>query len=333
MFFTHCRSFCNRLVARSRRRPAGKRSFRPCVEGLEDRNLLTIWFSNGIISVLGDHSSDTVTVQIDDHVSPYPYDDLVVVRRTDSKGHVESKTVDRLKFVGVGGVFIKLPQFAPAVTGIVFYAGNGTNVFDNQTDIASQAYGGSGFDSFQGGSGDDLLYGYAGDDYFAGREGDDVLVGDDVFQVGNDRLYGGDGNDVLRGGLGADHLYGGDGDDVLTDLVWSGESSSEGGNDWLHGGDGNDNLQGFSGLDSLFGGDGNDFLSGGSGDDKLYGGDGLDHLYGMTGDDELDGGQDGYADILNGGAGADKFKAEWYFDLVVPKNRDKPQDFALDDLL
>jgi Ca2+-binding RTX toxin-like protein len=55
------------------------------------------------------------------------------------------------------------------------------------------------------------------------------------------------------------------------------------------------------------GGFGDDLLRGGDKRDLLYGQAGRDQLFGELGDDYLEGGYDGFADILNGGDGADEF--------------------------
>jgi Ca2+-binding RTX toxin-like protein len=128
-----------------------------------------------------------------------------------------------------------------------------------------------------------------------------------------------------------------DGDDVLQNTTAL-ESWAFGGNgaDKFHGGSGVDLFHGGDGNDFLAGGGGSDFLLGGEGNDQLSGDAGLDQLFGEAGDDVLDGGQDGLADVLVGGSGADKFKAEWYAQssgggLGVKKNRDQPLDFATGD--
>jgi len=65
-----------------------------------------------------------------------------------------------------------------------------------------------------------------------------------------------------------------------------------------------------------FGGNGNDTLIGGAGSDTLQGGLGADRLNGNNGNDDLDGGgDDGKFDYLNGGPGADRFRA--YLDILV----------------
>jgi Ca2+-binding RTX toxin-like protein len=328
MFFLPCRHLCHQLVARFRRRPARRPLARPSVEGIEDRSLLSITFGsdalgeNWTISVVGGNGPDTVTAQIDTN-GISSFGDQVVVTRIDGNGAVESKTINLWKTVRVG----RFTVWVRNVTRIAFEAGDGNNVFDNQTDIPSRADGGSGRDIFYGGSGRDTFYGDGGTDHLWGRGGDDYLNGDDYYGTGNDWLHGGAGNDTLKGGRGGDHLYGEAGDDFLADWVGAHDFDGEGGNDTMSGGDGHDRLQG---------GTGQDYLSGGAGNDQLYGGPGLDHLDGGAGNDRLAGWQDGYADVLNGGSGADLFQAELYWQSVgggfaVLRNRDQPQDFGPGD--
>lgn len=173
-------------------------------------------------------------------------------------------------------------------------------------------YGGAGDDHLSGGNGVDWLYGQLGNDKLEGGAMNDMLFGD----AGMDALYGGSGDDTLNGGDDIDLLYGGIGNDIL----WGG-----GGNDFLYGQGGNDKLYGMAGDDWLYGGDDNDELFGGIGNDKLFGEKGSDKLYGEDGEDELDGGT-GWADILVGGKGKDKFKKDM-IKLNVWLNADAPSDF------
>ena len=83
--------------------------------------------------------------------------------------------------------------------------------------------------------------------------------------------------------------------------------------DTLLGGAGDDSLSGQAGNDDLLGGPGDDTLNGQAGDDNLYGGAGADHLAGDAGRDGLFGGI-GDADVLDGGAGDDRF--------LLPENAD-----------
>jgi Ca2+-binding RTX toxin-like protein len=108
------------------------------------------------------------------------------------------------------------------------------------------------------------------------------------------------------------------------------------GDDYVVGGIGDDTFYGGFGDDTIYGGSGDDRLYGNWGDDKLYGGGGYDVLHGLSGNDYLDGGDDGIADYLLGGTGADTFKDEFFliYDPVhgfESGNRDKPQDFNYAD--
>jgi Ca2+-binding RTX toxin-like protein len=180
---------------------------------------------------------------------------------------------------------------------VKFFGNNGDDDFRLFTgDLQAIAYGGAGNDVLIGNSAADSLYGGDGADRLWGGLGNDVLFGDG----GNDILYGESGADNLYGGAGVDELYGGQD---------------------------NDNLSGGGETDYLFGGYGSDILTGDAGSDFLYGEQGADQLWGGDGDDLLDGGMDGYADYLNGGAGRDSFRAEWYFAYGLRTNRDQPADF------
>jgi len=151
---------------------------------------------------------------------------------------------------------------------------------------------------------------------YQGNDGNDYFRNDTSLKA---RANGGYGNDTLIGGWDNDYLDGWYGDDRLY---------GQAGNDTLLGSYGNDYLSGSTGNDYLSGGAGNDTLLGYYGDDKLYGGTGYDKLFGEAGNDYLDGGADGSADYLAGGSGADKFKAEWYWNGWSWQNRDRPVDFS-----
>ena len=61
-----------------------------------------------------------------------------------------------------------------------------------------------------------------------------------------------------------------------------------------------------------------------AGNDTLLGGDGRDTVGGSDGNDKLDGGDDGYADVIDGGSGADWFQQEKYRKNGAWVNRDQP---------
>ncbi len=88
----------------------------------------------------------------------------------------------------------------------------------------------------------------------------------------------------------------------FNDRIYGNELDNE-----LFGNAGIDWLYGYDGLDALYGGLHDDILRGGDKRDLLYGQGGRDQLFGELGDDYLEGGYDGFADVLNGGEGADEF--------------------------
>jgi Ca2+-binding RTX toxin-like protein len=100
------------------------------------------------------------------------------------------------------------------------------------------------------------------------------------------------------------------------------------GNDTVYGGSGKDWLMGEAGNDRLYGWAGEDVLVGGLDNDDLYGEGDKDWLYGDPGDDYLNGGNDGFADYLRGGTGADRFAPEWYWNGFYFVNRDGPDDYT-----
>jgi Ca2+-binding RTX toxin-like protein len=90
---------------------------------------------------------------------------------------------------------------ASFLQGVIFYGGDGDDIFVNATSVPAVASG-------QGGN--DILVGTAaGANVFLGGDGNDVLVGG----AGNDVLFGEGGDDVLFGGAGRDVVFGGPGRD------------------------------------------------------------------------------------------------------------------------
>lgn len=273
-----------------------------------------ISFADGILSVEGTDSRDIVQIE------------------GSASGLGEVTIRDSNNYVLESSYF-----WGPNVDRINVVVHGGDDHVENNTDIRSYIYGGSGNDTLKGGLGNDRLYGDSGNDYIEGHDGHDYVSagsGNDTVlgQNGNDTIYGGTGDDVLRGGAGndfaagwtgKDYLYGDDGDDTLKggdqdDRLYGGN-----GNDYLRGQNGDDRLYGQAGNDTLKGEAGNDYLSGSSGNDNLYGGSGEDDLNGHSGDDGLFGGAD--PDTLNGGSGDDRF-------LVYNDQPGNTHDEVLEDL-
>ncbi|MFO0811447.1 MAG: calcium-binding protein [Gemmataceae bacterium] len=182
-------------------------------------------------------------------------------------------------------------------------------------------YGGEQDDTVSGGDGNDSLYGFSGNDILDGNDGNDYVFGDS----GNDTLYGGAGNDTLDGFWGDDRLDGNDGNDNVyggegNDRMWGGPGNdymdgywgndtidANSGNDTVYAGEGNDLVYGGEDNDLIYGYTGNDTLYGGTGNDTLYGDAGFDSLYGEAGNDGLFAGIGDGREVLNGGAGDDRF--------------------------
>ncbi|TWU08155.1 calcium-binding protein [Stieleria varia] len=268
------------------------------LEMLSQRQLMAadISFADGIIDIEGTNNRDII--QIDGSSTGLGY---ITIRN--SSGNI----VDDAYFWG--------PNFSE----IHVRALGGHDHVENNTDISSKQWGGTGDDTLLGGTardelrgdtGNDRLEGHDGNDYLSGWDDNDTILGgngdDDIYGgAGDDWLYGGDGNDFLAGWTGVDRIYGQNDDDTLKggdhdDRLYGGS-----GNDLLQGQAGNDYLYGNGDHDTLQGGDGDDYLSGSSGNDNLYGGKGEDDLNGGSGDDGLFGGADD--DELNGGTGDDRF--------------------------
>lgn len=269
-----------------------------CFEKLGERKLLAadISLSGGILEIQGTDNRDIIQIE----------------GSVDSLGYVTIRNAS-------GNILRDSYFWGPSVDEIQVRAHGGDDHVENNTDIFSKQYGGTGNDTLLGGTvrdelrgdtGNDRLEGHDGNDYLSGWHGNDTLLGgngvDDIYGgTGDDWLYGGNDNDFLAGWTGKDRLYGNDGDDTLK----GGDQE-----DWLFGGNGNDLLLGQAGNDRLYGSgdhdtlkgeDGDDYLSGGSGNDNLYGGKSRDDLNGGSGDDGLFGGAD--EDDLNGGSGDDRF--------------------------
>lgn len=238
-------------------------------------------------------------------------------------------------------------QFDSAlVDRVTFYAGDGDDLFENNTAVSSFFGAHAGNDTFRGGSGDDIAYGGPGMDDLRGNGGADLLQGgDDVDLVrggdgdddlhgnhGDDVIYGDGGNDVLWGEWGDDEIHGGDGNDTVSafsgdDVIYgdAGDDLVYGqhGDDTIYGGIGNDRLRGNPDNDTIYGEDGNDYLIGDQGDDHLIGGEGDDTANAWIGNDILEGngGNDSlYAgdgdDIVDGGAGDDLIGGEGGNDIL-----------------
>lgn len=310
------------LLGGSRRRCSARKLLsgaRPCVERLEDRELLAFDLNltrlptvqlRTVVDVSVDSGAQTLVINgtvFDDNVRveyqpASGFNSTFVVRQD---GREVSRVREYNNFYTTQGVLVLALR---QVGRISFYGSNGNDRVENATAFPSTLNGGSGDDLVVGGIGTDTLYGELGNDTLLGQDGDDIIYGGDGNDLldggwGADVLWGMNGNDVLRGNSGNDKLYGDLGNDSLygedhDDLLFAGD-----GEDLLIGGNGRDVLLGDAGRDSLYGGNDADSLQGGDGNDMLSGEAGADLLEGQGGHDDLYGGLDN--DTLRGGAGID----------------------------
>ncbi len=141
------------------------------VEGLERRELLT---SGGSVTLQG----GVVTIV------PTMTGANTAVVSYQTVGHVAEVDV---RFNGVDNYFT-LKQ----VGLVVFDASNatGSETFQNETSISTDAYGGSGSNLFIGGSGIDAFYGGSGSNTFDAGSGYDVLAGGTGSNVYNESATG-----------------------------------------------------------------------------------------------------------------------------------------------
>ena len=235
---------------------------------LEGRKLLaTVGLDNGVLSIFG--------TNVDDQAMLASFTSGTIIRVTVSglpRQDFARSEIQEVLFIGVGG----------------------DDVFANNTDIPSRAFGNNGNDTLTGGSGNDVLVGGGGTDVLQGNAGDDIIRGGGGGAAPN-QLFGGDGNDRLFGGVGNNTINGEGGNDVVFGSA---------GDDTVNGGDGDDQLYVGAGNNTVRGGNGDDIVIGGAGIDTVFGEAGIDRVYALGGNDVIDGGND--LDILFGGDGDDR---------------------------
>jgi hypothetical protein len=206
------------------------RRFAPRVEALDDRNLLSILLTNGLLDVIGTTGTDQIRITL---LTP---DQIGVT--IDTTG--ESRAFDR-----------------SAVTSILVRsrAGDDFIVIGPNITQPAEVRAWAGDDRVLGGGGDDTLLGGGGDDVIDGRGGNDTIIGQD----GNDFLLGNDGDDTIYGDYTSEKPTGG------TDIIDGG-----GGNDKIFTGAGDDSAEGGAGRNSIDGvPDDGGGSGGGTGDDTF----------------------------------------------------------------
>jgi hypothetical protein len=209
------------------------------LETLEQRRLLSVTLSDGLLTVTGTRRSDHYEIYVDNRSSP---DGLVVVVNNRKLLHFDPTRIKKIKVdLGLGNdevSFDDTPYFGHL-----------------SVDVPVTVRGGAGNDTLTGSTRSDLLDG--------GDGNDDLLP-----QGGNNTVLGGDGNDQINSYGGNNLLSGGAGNDTII--------AREEGNNTLSGDAGHDFLVGGDGDDLIMGGPGADTLDGAAGYDRLYGNRGDD---------------------------------------------------------
>lgn len=184
------------------------------LESLEERRLMSISLSKGVLIIRGTNQPDSISVT--------PAADRFVVgvitgdptRPWDMK--VENKIyrpsqIKSIRIYGNNGddqVAVWLPGFTGST---LLEAGNGNDTATIDTKGRDTLRGGAGNDELDARAGNDVLDGGAGDDDLSGGSGNDAITGG----AGHDTLDGGAHNDVLYGKDGTwDTFFGGGGSDT-----------------------------------------------------------------------------------------------------------------------
>lgn len=174
-------------------RTPARPQFRPLLDTLGDRSLLSVTLTNGLLEVIGTTGADSIHV-----TQPTPAQVRVTVDNTGEGGTFPAEALSRVLVRSRGG------------DDTVAVAAN----FSRPVEVRAWA----GNDTITGGPLGDTLLGGGGNDVITGNGGGDTIIG----QAGDDRCYGNGGADTLYGDTpaalpagGLDYLVGGEGDDRL----------------------------------------------------------------------------------------------------------------------
>ncbi|MCE9564149.1 MAG: hypothetical protein K8U57_19060 [Planctomycetes bacterium] len=163
--------------------------FIPRVEALDDRSLMSVTLSGGLLTVVGTTGADQIRVTL---ASPTMLQ--VTVDTTGDNQQFSLSAVNNILIRALAGDDnVVVGPSIPTPAEIRAWAGNDT------------VLGGGGSDKILGGGGNDYLQGRGGSDEIRGQADDDYLLG----QGGNDYLDGQGGNDLLLGGSGSNTLVNG----------------------------------------------------------------------------------------------------------------------------
>ncbi len=172
------------------------KKFAPRLESLDDRAMMSVTLTGGLLEVVGTTGVDQIRVTL-----PTPQTLQVTVDTTGESRQFDLSAVNSILVRALAGNDFVL--IGPTVTlhaEVRGWAGNDTELGGAGADTL---LGGGGNDYVQGRGGNDTLLGQAGDDYLVGQGGDDTLDG----QLGNDLLSGGSGTNTLNNGTNVDLTF------------------------------------------------------------------------------------------------------------------------------
>ncbi len=155
-------------------------------EYLETRQLLSSSLSNGLLTVTGTGSADTISLSVNGSK----------IKVTQTGASAKNFTTNDVKKILIDA-----------------QGGNDTVTVSDSINKPCTISGGNGKDTITSGSGDDLIDGGDGNDQIKGGKGNDTLKGGK--NAGADALFGQDGDDDLDGGNGNDFFDGGKGTDSV----------------------------------------------------------------------------------------------------------------------
>jgi len=165
------------LLRRAARNSTLDSALRPVVEWLEQRQLLSVSFNDGTLTIAGTAAADTI----------------VLAPSGRFPGHLRLQLNGATKF---------LDQDAVKAIKVDSSAGNDYVSIQGNISIPVTVRGAAGNDTIAGAFGNDLVNGGAGSDLLCGNDGNDTVIGG----PGNDRILGGEGDDLLYGCSGHDAI-------------------------------------------------------------------------------------------------------------------------------
>jgi Ca2+-binding RTX toxin-like protein len=227
-------------------------------ENLEQRVLLSISLSGGVLSIVGTNKNDSLSIFGKGA-------DTVVKSSFAAEQHFQLNAGNTIKIDMLGGNDTVTIADATIHLNTTILGGSGNDLLD----------GGAGNDLIDGGAGADTLFGDGGDDHLVDTTNDTVMDGEAGFDAAD---FSGATTPInfKMAGKNVEMVSGGSAGDSITGTASADVIIGNGGNDTINGLAGDDTIDGGAGHDKLFGGDGNDlFINYDQESDVIDGGAGM----------------------------------------------------------